>query len=80
MDFSHVVKMANSECAASCASPSQSGSTVSHSTHSNSASASGSDESSYTSSALGDLWPPPRKKGKYLWGQEISGPVGCGQT
>ena len=59
--------MADSQCVA-CASSSRSGSTVSHSTHFESvASVSDSEhESSYASSSLGDIQPPPRKKGKSM--------------
>ena len=57
--------MADSECTR----PSRSGSAVavSHSTHSESVSASDSEhESSYASSSLGGLRSPPRKKGKSM--------------
>ena len=70
MRFSHVVKMADSECVM-CRS-------LSSSTHSESvASASDSEHesTSYTSSSLGYLRPPPRKKGKSM-GQESPSLVG----
>ena len=69
MDFSHIVKMADSECAL-CASLSRS---LSSSTHSESVASNTSDSkhesTSYASSSLGHLRPPPRKKGKSM-GQE----------
>ena len=74
MDFSHVVKMADSEFA-SCASSSRS---LSSSTHSESVATTSDSEhesTSYTSSSLGHLWPPPRKKGKSM-GQESPSLVG----
>ena len=82
MDFCHVVKMADGECA-SCASPSRSllheyASCTSSSTHSESvASASDSEHesTSYASSSLGHLRLPPRKKG-ISKGQESPSLVG----
>ena len=61
MHFSHVVKMADSECA-SCASPSRSLSSSTHSESVASASDSEHESTSYASSSLGHLQPPPRNK------------------
>ena len=84
MDFCHVVKMADGECA-SCTSPSRSllheyasCTSLSSNTHSESvASASDSEHEStgYASSSLGHLRPPPRKKDKSK-GQESPSLVG----
>ena len=68
MHFSHVVKIADSECA-SCASPSQSLSSSTHSESVASASDSEHESTSYANSSVGHLRPPPRKKGKSM-GQE----------
>ena len=71
MHFSHVVKIADSECA-SYASPSRSLSSSTHSESVASARDSEHESTSYTSSSLGHLRPPPRKKGKSMacMGQE----------
>ena len=74
MDFSHVVKMADSECA-SCASPSRSLGSSTHSESVASASDSEHESTSYASSSLGHLRSPPRKKGKSM-GQESPSLVG----
>ena len=73
MDFSHVVKMADSECA----SPSRSLSSSTHSESVASASDSEHESNSYASSSLGHLRPPPRKDGNYKsMGQESPSVVG----
>ena len=74
MDFCHVVKMADGECA-SCTSPSRSLSSNIHSESVASASDSEHESTSYASSSLGHLRPPPRKKGKSM-GQESPSLVG----
>ena len=64
MDFSHEVKMAESECA-SCAS--RKSESIGSSTYSESVSRASDSEhesTTYTRSSLGHLRPPPRKKGK----------------
>ena len=66
--------MAYSECA-SCASPSRSLSSNTHSESVASASDSEHESNSYASSSLGHLRPPPRKKGKSM-GQESPSLVG----